>query len=248
MESGRISSQFPAASCRSRGPMLFWRIPEDARIVPSRLACAEMMAGVIFRFLDGGVAASFFISYCRSLIAASSKQVLSAEVKDVTGIQRIASGDDFKRVMQLLQLCPSARKTANSVQAIGAYFSLLSFLRATLARLVPSMRAWTESERGHCAYFAAVAFGAPHLLQPGHARTANGRLKLCSLACCPDLLSLSLQIPLLCLLDISSACYSKNVPSSRGVEASAAQNLPVTKTCSQCGAVLLSTVRACNFL
>src|SRR6266404_874750 len=32
-----------------------------------------------------------------------------------------------------------------------------------------------------------------------------------------------------------------------GVEASAAQNLPVTKTCSQCGAVLLSTVPACNF-
>ena len=32
-----------------------------------------------------------------------------------------------------------------------------------------------------------------------------------------------------------------------GVEASAAQNLPVTKTCSQCGAVLLPTVRACNF-
>src|SRR6202521_4062087 len=32
-----------------------------------------------------------------------------------------------------------------------------------------------------------------------------------------------------------------------GVEASAAQNLPVTKTCPQCGAVLLSSVRACNF-
>src|SRR5229473_4170761 len=32
-----------------------------------------------------------------------------------------------------------------------------------------------------------------------------------------------------------------------GVEASAAQNLPVTKTCSQCGAVLPSSVRACNF-
>jgi uncharacterized RDD family membrane protein YckC len=31
------------------------------------------------------------------------------------------------------------------------------------------------------------------------------------------------------------------------VEASAAQNLPVTKTCSQCGAVLPSSVRACNF-
>lgn len=32
-----------------------------------------------------------------------------------------------------------------------------------------------------------------------------------------------------------------------GVDASAAQNLPVTKTCSQCGAVLPSSVRACNF-
>src|SRR6267378_129804 len=32
-----------------------------------------------------------------------------------------------------------------------------------------------------------------------------------------------------------------------GVEASAAQNLPVTKTCLQCGAVLPSSVRACSF-
>src|SRR5258708_2853181 len=32
-----------------------------------------------------------------------------------------------------------------------------------------------------------------------------------------------------------------------GVRASAAQNSPVTKTCLQCGAVLPSSVRACNF-
>jgi uncharacterized RDD family membrane protein YckC len=32
-----------------------------------------------------------------------------------------------------------------------------------------------------------------------------------------------------------------------GVDASAAQNLPVTKTCSQCGAVLPSGVRVCDF-
>jgi hypothetical protein len=115
-----------------------------------------MMAGVIFVF-SAAALLQFFISYCRSLIAASSKQTLSAEVKDVTGIQRIASGDDFKRVMQLLQLCPERPEDRNSVQAIGAYFSLLSFLRSTVARLVPSMRAWTELERGQCAYFAAVA-------------------------------------------------------------------------------------------
>jgi hypothetical protein len=99
----------------------------------------------------------FFVSYCRSLIAASAKQVLSPEVQDVTGIQKAASGEDFKRVMQLLHLCPERPEDRNSIQAVGVYFRLLSLLRSTVAQLVPSMRSWTDSERGQCAYFAAVA-------------------------------------------------------------------------------------------
>jgi hypothetical protein len=115
-----------------------------------------MIAAVIF-VISAAALLQFFFFYCRSLIAASAKQVLSAEVKDVTGIERIASGDDFKRVMQLLQLCPERPEDRTGVQAIGAYFSLLNFLRSTVARVVPSLRAWTELERGQCAYFAAVA-------------------------------------------------------------------------------------------
>lgn len=99
----------------------------------------------------------FFVSYCRSLISASAKQALSPEVRDVAGIPRAASGEDFARVMQLLQLCPDRPEDRSGIQAIGAYFGLLGFLRVTLARMVPSMHAWTESERGQCAYFAAVA-------------------------------------------------------------------------------------------
>jgi len=115
-----------------------------------------MMAGVIFVF-SAAALLQFFISYCRSLIAASSKQVLSAEVKDVTGIQRIASGDDFKRVMQLLQLCPERPEDHGDIRAIGTYFRLLNFVRATLARIIPALVAWTDMERGQCTYFAAVA-------------------------------------------------------------------------------------------
>jgi hypothetical protein len=99
----------------------------------------------------------FFVFYCRSLIAASSRQALSAEVKDVTGIQRAARGEDFQRVMQLLQLCPERPEDRNGIQAVGAYFRLLNLLKSTVARMVPSMQVWTESERGQCAYFAAVA-------------------------------------------------------------------------------------------
>jgi hypothetical protein len=34
---------------------------------------------------------------------------------------------------------------------------LLGAVGTTMGRLIPSLRAWTESERSQCAYFAAVA-------------------------------------------------------------------------------------------
>lgn len=99
----------------------------------------------------------FFVFYCRSLIAVSAKQPLSPEVQEVTGIQRAASGDDFNRVMQLLHLCPERPEDRNGIQAIGAYFHLLNFVSSTVARLIPSMKSWMDSELGNCTYFAAIA-------------------------------------------------------------------------------------------
>ena len=114
-----------------------------------------MMAGIIL-VCSVVFLLQFFVSYCRSLIAAPKKHPLSAEVQDVTGIRNAAAGDDFDRVVQLLQLCPDRPEDRNGIQAIGAYFSLLGFMRSTLARIVPSLRTWTEAERGQCTYFAAV--------------------------------------------------------------------------------------------
>lgn len=114
-----------------------------------------MMAGIIL-VCSVIFLLQFFVSYCRSLIAASIKHPLSAEVQDVTGIRTTAAGEDFARVVQLLQLCPDRPEDRSGIQAIGAYFNLLGFIRATLARAIPSLRAWTEAERGQCTYFAAV--------------------------------------------------------------------------------------------
>jgi len=99
---------------------------------------------------------TFFVSYCRSLLAASVKHALSAEVQDVAGIKSSASGEDFARVVQLLQLCPDRPEDRSGIQAIGAYFNLLGFVRSTIARVIPTLRTWTEKERGQCTYFAAV--------------------------------------------------------------------------------------------
>jgi len=113
------------------------------------------MATLIF-FLSAAALLQFFISYCRSLSAASIKQPLSAEVRDVTGIPSSAAGQDFARVIQLLDLCPERPEERGRIRAINAYFRLLNFMSSTLARIIPALRTWAEMERGQCAYFAAV--------------------------------------------------------------------------------------------
>jgi hypothetical protein len=114
------------------------------------------MATLIF-ILSAAALLQFFVSYCRSLIAASIKQPLSAEVRDVTGIPQTASGEDFARVIQLLDLCPERPEERGRLRAINAYFRLLTLVRATVARIIQALVNWTEVERGQCAYFAAVA-------------------------------------------------------------------------------------------
>jgi hypothetical protein len=115
-----------------------------------------MMAGLIFVFSLAAMM-QFFVSYCRSLIAASARRALSPDVQDVVGITRSANSEDFERVMQFLHLCPERREDRNGIQAIGAYFRILGAVGKTLGKLIPSLHAWTESERSQCAYFAAVA-------------------------------------------------------------------------------------------
>ena len=113
------------------------------------------MATLIF-ILSALALLQFFISYCRSLIGACIKQPLSAEVRDVTGIPNTAAGEDFARVIQLLDLCPERPEERGRIRAINLYFRLLNIISSTVARIVPSLKAWTEMERGHCTYFAAV--------------------------------------------------------------------------------------------
>jgi hypothetical protein len=117
-----------------------------------------MMAALILVF-SLVVMLQFFISYCRSLIAASAKEPLPQEVQEVTGISCIASPDDFSRVLQLLNLCPERREDRSGLRAIGAYYRFLGFVRSTLALAAPSLKSWTDRERSQCSYFAAVALG-----------------------------------------------------------------------------------------
>ena len=131
-----------------------------------------MIAAVIF-VVSVATLLMFFASYCRSLVAASTRHTLSQEVRDVTGIGALASAPDFMRVMQLMQLCPERPDDRAGLRAVEAYHSLLMVLEKSLARLAPSIQTWAQHELDGCANFAVVcldrriAFNREMLTQQG---------------------------------------------------------------------------------
>ena len=100
----------------------------------------------------------FFISYCRSAIAACGKKELSEQAREVTGIQDHAvTGEEFLRLDQLLGLCPEPGGDRFETRAVRNYYHLLNFLRALMRGLAPTVALWADRERAGCAYYAAVA-------------------------------------------------------------------------------------------
>lgn len=100
----------------------------------------------------------FFVAYCRSLTAASYRLELSPETHEVTGIDdHLVQGDDFKRVLHLLRLCPESGSDRMQLASVRAYYGLVSMLRMIFAPVIPTLADWTERERAACGYFAAVA-------------------------------------------------------------------------------------------
>ena len=100
----------------------------------------------------------FFVSYCRSMIAESRSHELSDHAREISGVtSKTVRGDQFKRLLQLLALCPEPYGDSGQVRALSTYFSMLDLARMLLSRVAPSAVQWIEAERGGCAYVAAVA-------------------------------------------------------------------------------------------
>jgi hypothetical protein len=99
----------------------------------------------------------FFVSYCRSVIAASGALPLSEQVWEVTGIRsREIRGEEFIRLLQLMSMCPNSGDDDRAIGAVRAYFRMISFVRATLRGMIPGIVSWTDAELSGCARFAAV--------------------------------------------------------------------------------------------
>lgn len=116
-----------------------------------------MTAAIVLAFSSVALL-QFFISYCRSVIAASTARPLSEQVREVAGVKgREIQGEEFIRLLQLASLCPASGGDHGAIAAIRAYFRMVSFVRMALRGMIPGIVSWAEAELAKCAHFAAVA-------------------------------------------------------------------------------------------
>jgi len=115
------------------------------------------MIAYLILVMSGVALLQFFVLYCRAMIVAARSLELSREARNVAGIDaRGVSGDEFGRILQLLQLCPEPGDDGKSMAAVRMYYALVGSMRAALGWMSRGLSAWLEGERGSCAYFAAV--------------------------------------------------------------------------------------------
>jgi hypothetical protein len=99
----------------------------------------------------------FFVSYCHSLIAESRAYELSEQGREIAGVTGHSIREDqFRRLLQLIALCPEPGGDSGQVRAVSTYFGMLGLVRTLFGWIEPAVARWIESERGGCAYLAAV--------------------------------------------------------------------------------------------
>jgi hypothetical protein len=99
----------------------------------------------------------FFVSYSHSLIAELRVHELSDRTREICGIESgVLAGDQFRRLSELIAVCPEPGGDGSKVLTVSAYFRLLGLVRRWSEWAIPSATAWVDAERGGCAYAAAV--------------------------------------------------------------------------------------------
>lgn len=119
-----------------------------------------MIAALIF-VVSMAAFVQFFVLYTRSVIAASRKQALSDNVREITGLRGdVVEAAQFGRLLQLVELCPGSGNDTMGIRAVRAYFNGLSLLLSLTPQMSTGAFAkaaeWLNRERSACAYFAAI--------------------------------------------------------------------------------------------
>lgn len=136
-----------------------------------------MIAALIY-IISVAAFLQFFVSYCRSLIAASRRVELSERLREITGIaDGVVPAEDFDRLLQLVHLCHESADDGTKIRAVQTYHTFLRAADYVARLLTPAAVAWVERERAGCSYFAAVALDRRITIESGEpTKQTPGRL------------------------------------------------------------------------
>ncbi len=82
---------------------------------------------------------------------------LSPQTRELAGLEsEVLRGDEFRRLVQLVEICPNPGDDRLEMRAMRVYYTLLGLVRV-LRPVAHPVVVWAERERAGCAYFAAVA-------------------------------------------------------------------------------------------
>jgi hypothetical protein len=94
----------------------------------------------------------FALCYWRASIANSATAEVSDRVKIAAGISASVSSRDFRALLTVYDLTPDLTGSGRSYKAIRAYYCTIE----KIARLIPPLTSWAETEMGMCSRYAAV--------------------------------------------------------------------------------------------
>ena len=115
-----------------------------------------MIGGLIF-LLSFLTLLQFFVFYSRALIAESRAWELSEQAREICGLtaNAVESGQ-FRRLLELIAMCPAPSGEGGKVMTVAAYFRLLGVARRVGEWAIPGAASWIDAERVGCAHLAAV--------------------------------------------------------------------------------------------
>jgi hypothetical protein len=98
----------------------------------------------------------FFVTYCRSLLAAAARVTLSGRTAiDFEITHNASSGDDFPRLRALAGICQDSDGERN-LRLVQIYYRLLEIVHSLFEVTAPRIAMRVENERRACTHFAAV--------------------------------------------------------------------------------------------
>jgi hypothetical protein len=112
---------------------------------------SPVIAAILF-FVSMVAFCQFALYYWRASIANTASRQVSDRVKIAAGIPSSVTSRDFRALLTVYEVTPDLAGSGRAFRTIRAYY----FIVEKIARVIPPLTSWAETEMAMCSRYAAV--------------------------------------------------------------------------------------------